>query len=128
MLNGRASRSSFFGGAVCGVLAVVAASHSARVAAAPGDRLSRFPFEAAAHDIVYAGGGNDTIYGWGGLDVLCGVDGHDVVYGGSGNDQLVGGRGDDVLDGGTGNGDYCNGESQTNADTAVGCEVTRNIP
>ena len=83
---------------------------------------------SAAHDIMYAGGGNDTIYGWGGLDVICGVDGNDVLYGGSGNDQLIGGRGDDLLDGGTGNGDYCNGESHTNADTAVSCEVTRNIP
>ena len=83
---------------------------------------------SAAHDIINAHGGNDTVYGWGGLDVICGAGGSDVLYGGSGNDQLVGGPGDDVLDGGTGNGDYCNGEGHTNADTAVSCEVTRNIP
>jgi hypothetical protein len=40
---------------------------------------------------------------------------------------LVGGAGDDLLDGG-GSVDYCNGESHTNADTAVSCELRDNVP
>jgi Ca2+-binding RTX toxin-like protein len=81
----------------------------------------------SGHDVVYAGGGNDTIHAWSGDDVICGGPGADVIYGGSGNDDLVGGPGDDVLDGGRGS-DFCNGESHTNADTAVSCEITRNVP
>jgi Ca2+-binding RTX toxin-like protein len=79
------------------------------------------------HDVIYAGGGNDTIHGWSGDDVICGGSGADVIYGGSGNDDLVGGPGDDLLDGDRGR-DFCNGEGHTNADTAVSCEATPNVP
>jgi hypothetical protein len=79
------------------------------------------------HDVIYAGGGNDTIHGWSGDDVICGGSGADVIYAGSGNDDLVGGPGDDLLDGDRGR-DFCNGEGHTNADTAVSCEATPNVP
>jgi hypothetical protein len=81
----------------------------------------------SGHDVIYAGGGNDTIHAWGGHDVICGGSGADVIYGGSGDDHLVGGPGDDLLDGGRGS-DFCNGEGHTNADTAVSCEATPNVP
>jgi hypothetical protein len=79
-------------------------------------------------DIIYAGPGNDTVHGWGGPDVICGAGGSDALYGGSGDDFILGGTGDDLLDGGAGAADYCNGETDNNADTAVGCELTDGIP
>ena len=79
------------------------------------------------HDVINAGAGDDTIYAWAERDVTCGGPGNDVIYAGSGNDHLVGGAGDDLLDGGSGS-DFCNGETHTNADTAVSCEDRRNIP
>jgi hypothetical protein len=81
-----------------------------------------------SNDVIVANGGNDTIFAWGGDDVVCGNNGADVIYGGYGNDHLVGGAGDDLLDGGPGSRDYCNGESHTNADTAVSCEFRDNVP
>jgi Ca2+-binding RTX toxin-like protein len=50
-----------------------------------------------------------------------------VIFGGDGPDEIFGGAGDDVLDGGD-DFDFCNGGHQTNADSAVQCEVTRRVP
>jgi RTX calcium-binding nonapeptide repeat (4 copies) len=81
----------------------------------------------SADDVIHAFGGNDTVSGLGGSDVICGGSGADVIFGGEGPDEIFGGNGDDVLDGGDGS-DLCNGERETNADTAVQCEDTRNVP
>lgn len=78
-------------------------------------------------DVIVGLGGDDRINSWGGADVVCGGSGADVIYGGSGADQISGGDGDDLLDGGDGI-DFCNGDGQTNADTAVQCEDIANVP
>jgi hypothetical protein len=79
-------------------------------------------------DVVLALGGNDRIDTGDGADVICGGAGDDVIFAGPGNDRIAAGSGDDVIDGGDGDFDYCNGEGHTNADTAVSCEFTDNIP
>jgi Ca2+-binding RTX toxin-like protein len=60
-------------------------------------------------------------------DIICGEAGNDQLFGEGGADHLLGGKGDDVLDGGGGF-DTCNGGEHDNADTAVNCEKTRNVP
>jgi Ca2+-binding RTX toxin-like protein len=78
-------------------------------------------------DVVLARGGDDRIDTGEGNDVICGGAGADVIYAGPGDDRIAAGGGDDVIDGGEDN-DWCNGEGHTNADTAVQCEWTANIP
>lgn len=80
-----------------------------------------------ADDVIHAFGGNDSVSGLGGSDVICGGAGADLIFGGDGPDEIFGGAGDDVLDGGD-DFDFCNGGHQTNADSAVQCEVTRRVP
>ena len=105
-------------------------------------------------DVIYGSLGNDTITGLGGSDVLCGGRGHDSLNGGGGNDRLFGQIGDDILTGGAGNDqlagsygedillggggddrldgghatDECDGGSHVTRDTALNCEVVRNVP
>jgi hypothetical protein len=78
-------------------------------------------------DVLHGLGGNDILKGAGGADIICGGAGDDQLFGGSRWDHLLGGPGDDVLDGGDGN-DRCNGNGQTNADTALACETVLQVP
>jgi hypothetical protein len=78
-------------------------------------------------DVVAGLGGNDVLYGRDGADIICGGPGDDQLFGESGRDHLLGGPGDDVLDGG-GDRDTCNGNRQTNADTALACEAVLQVP
>ncbi len=92
-----------------------------------GTSRSETIYGTAGDDVIRALGGNDIVNGLGGDDVICGDDGDDVLYGGAGNDVIHGGAGDDVIDGGEG-WDQCNGNGQTNADTAVQCEGVSSVP
>jgi Ca2+-binding RTX toxin-like protein len=81
----------------------------------------------SGEDVIHARAGNDTLQGGGGADIICGGAGDDQLFGESGRDLLLGGPGDDVLDGGDGV-DRCNGNRQTNADTALACETVLQVP
>jgi len=78
-------------------------------------------------DVIQGLDGNDILKGGGGADIICGGPGDDQIFGESGRDHLLGGPGDDVLDGG-GDKDLCNGNRQTNADTALDCETVLQVP
>jgi uncharacterized delta-60 repeat protein len=87
-------------------------------------------------DVLVGFDGHDTLYGLGGHDLLCGNGGHDTLSGGSGNDVLYGGTDNDTLGGGTGDDtlrgeagtDECDGGTQVQKDTAVGCESVTGVP
>jgi Ca2+-binding RTX toxin-like protein len=81
----------------------------------------------SGEDVIQGLAGNDILKGGGGADIICGGPGDDQLFGEAGRDHLLGGPGDDVLDGGDGK-DRCNGNRQTNADTALACEAVLQVP
>ena len=78
-------------------------------------------------DFLDGGTGNDQLYGEAGPDYLRGKEGRDQLLGGPGNDELLGGPDDDVLNG-EADQDVCDGGRHVQGDTALNCEVVRNVP
>ena len=78
-------------------------------------------------DLLFGEPGNDWLFAGPGQDRLFGQRGRDQMFGGPDNDELLGGPDDDVLNG-EANRDVCDGGGHVQGDTALNCEVMRNVP
>jgi CSLREA domain-containing protein len=78
-------------------------------------------------DTLVGGDAVDTLEGGPGNDDIEGNDQADTLFGNEDDDLLKGGKGNDGLDGGPGVLDVCNGNTG-NADGAIDCETTTNVP